>query len=453
VRGAVSRTPHAAPAAAVTAALALALAGCAGEQTGIIVEVDTTLAVPQEVDSFRIEVTGAKSPPLVETFDLRGGAGDAGAPARRPARLGLRPADPDRPPTVMVVALGLRSGGDGQAPVTVVRTWARLSFHRGEVRTVALSLSPACKEVECRVDEICNSAGRCVPVAPPGSGGLDARAAGEGGQGDAGAGGEAGTTGDGAPPLGGPMGPPADGPGARDQSTGSPGADGPGVGADAGGPPPVDAAAPAADSRPPADPPPKQDAPVMADAAPPPPRRALGEACQAGAECQSGACAEGLCCDRPCTERCHSCRAAETGGANGRCAPASAGRDPGNHCAAQPPASCGPDGACDGRGGCRNHGPEVECAPAGCADNSHQPARRCTGGGACAAAAAQSCGRYVCAAGGCPSGCQSHDQCTSNAYCNGSGCDERKGLGEPCRSDRECNAAVGLGCLLGLCTL
>jgi hypothetical protein len=440
---------------AATAAVmaALALAACGGDQTGILLEVDTTMAVPREVDSFRVEVTSSKPEPLVETFDLRGDGSDAGAVARRPARLGLRPADPDKPTAVKIVAFGLLTPGPGQTPVKVVRNMVRLSFQRGEVRTVGLSLSPACMDVECPLDEICNSAGICVPV--PGGAAATPDAAADGGGRDGGAGDRLPSPDGGAATDALTVLPPADGPAAVDQAGGAPTADGPAPAVDtAGTPPSPDAAQPVVDARPPTDPPVKQDAPVMADAAPPPPpKRALGEACQAGGECQSGVCTEGLCCDRACSERCHSCRGAETGGNNGRCAPASAGRDPGNHCAAQPPASCGLDGACDGQGGCRNHGSSVECAPAACDGNAHLPARRCTGSGACAPGAPRACGNHVCTAAGCPTTCQSHDQCLPSAYCNGSGCDPRKGLGEPCGSDRECNAAVGLGCLLGLCTL
>jgi hypothetical protein len=430
----------------------LAALGACGSDTGIIVVVDTDMPVPEQVEGFRITVKGSRPQPLVEMFDLR----PAAARPSRPVRVGLRPGNPDKPPTVMVEATALRGLAGGL--VEVVNNRAELTFRRGEVYTVSLPLNAACNPVRCPIDHTCNSRGLCVPVGsggPPGGG--DA-GAGDGvvpaidGQPapDGGLSGDLAPVGDAAPGVDGPGG----GPPRTDGSTG--GADlpvTPPPGKDAAGPvdapaPPVDAPAPPVDTRPP-----PVDAPPMPPPDVPPAKRPNGATCAAAVDCQSNACVDGVCCDAPCGGQCHSCRAAETGAIDGHCAPVLANRDPDNECAAESPDSCGLDGACNGQGACRQYGADTECAAAACiSSSSFSPARRC-GGGACQPAEPQGCGRYVCAPQGCPTSCQGHAECASNSYCEGSTCVDRKGLGSSCRSDRECDEGLGLGCLLGLCTL
>ena len=424
------------------------LAACTacGEDTGIIVVVDTDLAVPNQVDGFRVTVKSSSAePPKVETFDLRPGGDSRPGAARpmRPVRVGLRPANPNRAPIVTVEAAGLRGSGE------IVHNRAELSFRRGVVYTVSLPLNAACSTRTCPLDHVCTAQGGCVAVAGQPPGAPDA--------GDAGApptngppGADAAPGGPGPGPGPGPGGPgPADGPAATPNRPPTPEATPP---ADAARPP--DSQAPPVDARPPpvdARPPPVDAPPPPVDA--PPPRRPIGATCQTGGECQSNACVDGLCCDGPCAGLCRSCRATETGRANGQCAPVQAGADPGNECAAQSPASCGLDGACDGQGACRRHVTGTQCAPGGCSSNSsYSPPRTC-GGGTCQPATPQSCERYICTPSGCLTTCQNHDQCAETAYCEQPACVDRKGLGAACRSDRECSVALGLGCVLGLCTL
>src|SRR5436190_12123255 len=49
--------------------------------------------------------------------------------------------------------------------------------------------------------------------------------------------------------------------------------------------------------------------PVLPDAASPPPdvRLPLGRRCAAGADCESGSCADGVCCATACTALCYAC--------------------------------------------------------------------------------------------------------------------------------------------------
>ena len=139
-------------------------------------------------------------------------------------------------------------------------------------------------------------------------------------------------------------------------------------------------------------------------------KRADGGQCSTGSDCKSGNCASGICCDSACTGKCMSCTGADTGRANGNCAPVRAGADPRNQCASTSESSCGTDGACDGAGECRFHATSVVCAGATCSGGSATPARRCTGRGSCApASGATSCGEFPCGANGqcatsCPNG-------------------------------------------------
>lgn len=65
-----------------------------------------------------------------------------------------------------------------------------------------------------------------------------------------------------------------------------------------------------------------------------------GTACTDGDECQSGTCADDVCCESACDGTCESCAEA---GAEGTCTPYAAGEDPEIECGV---ASCDGAGAC-----------------------------------------------------------------------------------------------------------
>lgn len=66
----------------------------------------------------------------------------------------------------------------------------------------------------------------------------------------------------------------------------------------------------------------------------------LGSPCQGAADCVSGSCADGVCCNTQCTGLCRSCKLA---GSAGTCTDIPAGQDPQNECLA----------ACNGSGACQ----------------------------------------------------------------------------------------------------
>jgi hypothetical protein len=167
-------------------------------------------------------------------------------------------------------------------------------------------------------------------------------------------------------------------------------------------------------------------------------KRADGGQCSTGSDCRSGNCARGVCCDSPCTGRCASCSAAETGGTNGNCAPVRAGTDPLNQCAVTPEASCGTDGACDGSGECRLRGTSVVCVQATCSNGTATPARQCNGQGTCASASGStSCAPFPCGSNGqCATSCADRQNLIGGqcVRCGSEGdpcCD----MGNPCAGD------------------
>lgn len=78
------------------------------------------------------------------------------------------------------------------------------------------------------------------------------------------------------------------------------------------------------------------------------PRSGDGAPCSVADECTSGSCVDGVCCDDPCNGTCSSCRATDTGLADGLCAAILVGADPDSECAE---GEC-VTGACDGQGQC-----------------------------------------------------------------------------------------------------
>ena len=67
------------------------------------------------------------------------------------------------------------------------------------------------------------------------------------------------------------------------------------------------------------------------------PKQPLGTPCALGSDCQSGFCADGVCCSTACTEVCRSCAAQ---GSVGTCLPVDVGTDPRNECDDLGVASC-----------------------------------------------------------------------------------------------------------------
>ncbi len=76
------------------------------------------------------------------------------------------------------------------------------------------------------------------------------------------------------------------------------------------------------------------------------------ERCSCNGECRSGFCVDGVCCASACGESCKACNLPSS---LGDCSFIPAGAVPRDRatCEASTPATCGYDGTCDGKGGCR----------------------------------------------------------------------------------------------------
>jgi hypothetical protein len=116
--------------------------------------------------------------------------------------------------------------------------------------------------------------------------------------------------------------------------------------------------------------------------------RPIASACASGAECASGFCADGVCCNAACTASCVAC---DVGGSVGTCVNVASG----------PP---------------------------------H---------------AARSCAPYAsCAAGACVASCAKDADCTASAWCSASACVPKKALGAACGADGQCTSGH---CADGVC--
>ncbi len=171
----------------------------------------------------------------------------------------------------------------------------------------------------------------------------------------------------------------------------------------------------------------------------------LGATCTAGSGCASGNCADGVCCDTACGMPCHGCGLA---GSAGHCVPVPAGVDPKNDCAAQPATTCGLDGTCDGKGGCRKYAAGTQCAPGGCQGDSERSARLCDGNGVCQGARLRNCAPAVCRMDSCSTRCVLATDCQDGFFCDTGTCKLKRNQGQVCTAAIQC--ATG-ACVDGVC--
>lgn len=146
-------------------------------------------------------------------------------------------------------------------------------------------------------------------------------------------------------------------------------------------------------------------------------RRFDGRPCEAAADCLSGSCVDGVCCNAACAGTCQVCDAI---GAVGQCTFVPQGADPDAECPDQPPESCGFTGVCSGDGRCPMYSSQTICAPAACVTaTTLEPADLCNGAGGCVDGGLQDCAPYVCVSPGrCLTSCTSTADCAPGNVCN-----------------------------------
>ena len=116
-------------------------------------------------------------------------------------------------------------------------------------------------------------------------------------------------------------------------------------------------------------------------------------------ECESGNCADGVCCNVACGGPCVSCREP---GKMGQCTPVPVGNpDPHGVCRQEPIESCGGSGVCNGQGGCGRYAAGTICRPATCSGASFMAPGVCDGLGTCESGSPISCAPFMCKDGAC----------------------------------------------------
>lgn len=150
-------------------------------------------------------------------------------------------------------------------------------------------------------------------------------------------------------------------------------------------------------------------------------KKHLGGACADAADCASGFCIDGVCCDTLCDGLCAACRGdLKVDGVSGTCGFAKEGSDTRDDCLADEPTTCQRDGTCDGAGRCKKYAKGTSCGADVCSGN-RAVARVCDGIGGCGEAAVGiDCAPYVCdlSKGACTDSCARDVDCTGFATCD-----------------------------------
>ena len=177
---------------------------------------------------------------------------------------------------------------------------------------------------------------------------------------------------------------------------------------------------------------------------------ATGAPCSRAAQCESGFCVDGVCCDGACDGICEACTAAAkaTGTGDGECGPVKEGTDPDDDCPDDGAASCQRDGVCDGAGACRLYASGTECKAADCGDGNAPTTYACDGSGTCVSESEADCAPNLCVDGACATTCSTNDDCAEDAICDDGICVTKSELGEACTSADEC---VSGHCVDGFC--
>ncbi len=173
-----------------------------------------------------------------------------------------------------------------------------------------------------------------------------------------------------------------------------------------------------------------------------------GSGCACDADCASGFCADGVCCNSACTETCKSCK---TASAPGTCVfvPAGAAPRSASVCPKTDVSTCGLDGTCDGKGGCRSYAAGTVCQPGTCDGASIGAIHVCDGVGNCTPGPATICAPFNCdpKTNACVTSCTSDADCAANVNCINGSCGRRPG-GAICSDASQCASGF---CTDGFC--
>ena len=141
-------------------------------------------------------------------------------------------------------------------------------------------------------------------------------------------------------------------------------------------------------------------------------KQARGEACSADTACQTGFCADGVCCDQRCEQQCLAC---DVEGSVGTCVPV-VGPPRGS----RPPCAGDTDecrGECDGTGSTCSFPTAITPCGAPTCNDGQAVEFRCNGGGACVAEPTD-CAPYACRDNACLSSCTDDADCRPPDFCD-----------------------------------
>ncbi len=173
-----------------------------------------------------------------------------------------------------------------------------------------------------------------------------------------------------------------------------------------------------------------------------------GTDCGCDADCASGFCVDGVCCKTACTETCKSCK---TISAPGVCSfvPAGAAPRSASVCPKADVSTCGLDGTCDGKGGCRSYAAGTVCRPGSCDGAAVSGIRVCDGTGSCAPGPATICAPFGCDSrtNACVTTCASDADCAPSVKCVNGSCG-KKPAGASCSDAVQCASGF---CADGFC--
>ncbi|HMR09067.1 MAG TPA: hypothetical protein PKA88_24975, partial [Polyangiaceae bacterium] len=194
---------------------------------------------------------------------------------------------------------------------------------------------------------------------------------------------------------------------------------------------------------------------------------AIGAPCALPAECDSGFCADGVCCNVACAGVCESCAAKwkQSAKDHGTCGPVRAGTDPDGDCSTDAPSSCAQTGQCAGTAAkCALYPTGTACGATSCILNN-TVGMICDGQGSCYSETTPlpcASGKVKCLpdavdAGVCASACpgQCASPCTASTdcvetdeECLGGTCVKKLPVGAACSQSGDC---VSSNCTDGVC--
>ncbi len=158
--------------------------------------------------------------------------------------------------------------------------------------------------------------------------------------------------------------------------------------------------------------------------------RGLGEPCNAGTECDSGHCVDGVCCTEACQGQCEAC---DRSGSLGVCGVVQGAPHGDRPACASDGSVCA--GSCSGanRSECTYPDANSPCRALGCADGVSTLLTACDGAGSCPASQTVSCAPYLCDGDVCATYCVSSTDCVAGHTCDGGVC-----VGTSCVDDDDC---------------